>query len=759
MRIQLLLAAILLASAQAQEIRFVDDDAPDGGDGLSWSTAYNFLQDALAEAKSAGGAITEIWVAQGLYDPGGASNDTSKSFRLQPGLSVYGGFAGTETDKDQRNWHTYATILHGDLFGNDVPGSDGEDQSRDENSQHVVLLRVPGERALLDGFTVRQGNANDWPQDTGGGIFVKAGGDLLVRNCTLHDNMAYHGGAAACREGRLTLAQCTFTNSWASNGGAVYCWPESFVEIRDCLFRENRGWFQGGVLMSESPHVLLVDSTIERAKAQYGGALQVGPGVEVVRVRFSECQAENNGGAIVTDFGIDGWIRVEDCEFVNCEANLGGAIYTHLGDASAHVTSSTFRGCSAKNGGALRLLGSDNRVHDCLFVGNSALERGGAVWSESKFSLLRCTFIENEATFGGGAVRANALDVLTSCRFFGNRTAGWGGGLVIDGGTPTIMNCIFSGNQAGSGGGFLSEATQTEITSCTFSHNTADLAGGAWIRGDNLVVENSVFWGNTDTTGDPDTAQVVHDGSGLDVQYCCVQDLPAAWPGTGNLDQDPLFGDADGPDDVLGTPDDDLRLSSASPCIDRGNNDLLPYDEADLDGDGEIWEELPLDGWDRPRRIEDPLVADTGNGDAPLVDIGAHEADGCMALRFCPAEPNSLGLVARIDIESSLSLAAQDTELLLSAAIPDAFAVLMAGDTAAKLPFGAGWLCIDPAAGLVRLPPVLADGTGGATVPLPTATIGIDAGETWHLQFAYRDAAAGGAGFNASDALAVTFCR
>ena len=36
------------AIADAGSIIYVDDDAPPGGDGLSWATAHRFLRDALA---------------------------------------------------------------------------------------------------------------------------------------------------------------------------------------------------------------------------------------------------------------------------------------------------------------------------------------------------------------------------------------------------------------------------------------------------------------------------------------------------------------------------------------------------------------------------------------------------------------------------------------------------------------------------------------------------------------------------------------
>ncbi|MEE8489510.1 MAG: hypothetical protein V3S43_04185, partial [Acidimicrobiia bacterium] len=60
------LVTTTLVSSRAQaQIRYVDDDAPFNGDGTSWTTAYRYLRDALANAMG----ITELRVAQGIYRP------------------------------------------------------------------------------------------------------------------------------------------------------------------------------------------------------------------------------------------------------------------------------------------------------------------------------------------------------------------------------------------------------------------------------------------------------------------------------------------------------------------------------------------------------------------------------------------------------------------------------------------------------------------------------------------------------------------
>ncbi len=84
--------------------------------------------------------------------------------------------------------------------------------------------------------------------------------------------------------------------------------------------------------------------------------------------------------------------------------------------------------------------------------------------------------------------------------------------------------------------------------------------------------------------------------------------------GSNSIVADPVFLDADGADDLPGTEDDDLRLAAGSPCVDAGGAAEIPDDAADLDGDLDTQEQLPLDAAGNPRII------------AAAVDIGAYES-------------------------------------------------------------------------------------------------------------------------------------
>src|SRR5690348_1583557 len=84
-------------------IVYVDPGASGAADGTSWTDAYTDLQTALIAASS----NSELWVVAGTYTPGSLRSDT---FALKTGVALYGGFAGTEANRADRNPVANATI-------------------------------------------------------------------------------------------------------------------------------------------------------------------------------------------------------------------------------------------------------------------------------------------------------------------------------------------------------------------------------------------------------------------------------------------------------------------------------------------------------------------------------------------------------------------------------------------------------------------------------------------------------------------------
>ncbi|MHC4107323.1 MAG: right-handed parallel beta-helix repeat-containing protein [Planctomycetota bacterium] len=598
--------------ARAQTTLYVDDDAPPGGTGLTWSTAHRFLQDALADAMVVGGTV-EIHVAQGVYTPDrdaaspGGTGDREATFQLINDIAIGGGyrgaFDGTGLPPEDRGIALFETILSGDLNGDDASGGDNS-----ENSYHVVTGSGTDASALLEGFTIHGGNAEGpaAPENSGGGM-LNIAGSPTVSNCTFTANRAvYGGGVENFEDSNPTVTNCTFSGNRAtSNGGGMYNWSSSPM-VTNCMFGGNwaRGDLDvvGGGGMSNhngsSPTVAnctFVDNGAHNTHdwwglARGGAMLNSDSSPTVIDCVFSSnaaisrvcdlmgyCSPSGSGGGMGN---ADSSAMVSSCTFEGNTAAAGAGMY-NIGDSSPTVTDCTFR---QNTGGGMTNDGTDATVINCVFYGNIAGECG-------LFSLF--------SGAGGGMCNNSANPTVADCSFSGN-VALLGGGMANILGGPTVANCTFSGNDGG-GGMFNYDGTNVEVSNCILWGNA-----------------NGQIFGSATTT----------------VLYSIVQD---GWAGTGNVDADPTFvrNPDPGPDGEWATHDDDygiLRLLPGSPAVDAADNTAVPLEiTTDLDGN--------------PRFVDDPDTLDTGYGDPPIVDMGAYEFQ-----LPCPWDLNGDGEVNVLDL-------------------------------------------------------------------------------------------------------------
>ena len=252
-------------------------------------------------------------------------------------------------------------------------------------------------------------------------------------------------------------------------------------------------------------------------------------------------------------------------------------------------------------GGGMYNDASSPTVTNCTFSGNSADYGGGMYNDSSSPTLTNCTFTGNTASYGGGMRNSSSSPMVTNCTFSGNTASDDGGGMENwPSSSPTVTNCTFSGNSAPGYGGGMDNWTNSNptVTNCTFSGNSSN-SGGAMYNSasSSSMVTNCILWGDT-----PDEISNLL-GSTTTVNYSDVQGA-SVYPGTGNINADPCFVDADS---------NDFHLLANSPCIDVGDNDSVPADTADLDGDGNTTEPIPFDLDGNPRIL--------GN----VVDMGAYE--------------------------------------------------------------------------------------------------------------------------------------
>ena len=291
---------------------------PEGEDimkylGKSFYTSFSTLEDALGYIRSmreeGHNDEFEILVAGGTYKPTNMRETTAQvthdqrlySFEVPSGVSIYGGFEGTEkiSSKDEDGQDDITSI----------PGMDGEKfacmgkiedilssrkysdfnqnnllepwelasqtilsgqinvSGTEQNAYHVVFSddtdgdNTDGGDVLLDGLTVMYGKTDDAlstiqsgnEQGRGGGIYSN-GVNYTLRRCRVIDNIAVRGGGVFVRNADLNLTGCILAgnetvanadqqgNTLTSRGGAVYiAWFDENV-AQPCLSAVNTLW-------------------------------------------------------------------------------------------------------------------------------------------------------------------------------------------------------------------------------------------------------------------------------------------------------------------------------------------------------------------------------------------------------------------------------------------------------------------------------------------------------------------------------------
>ena len=185
----LLLAAVLivpwLLRPFTADVIYVRPVAVGNGTGTSWAHATT-LRDALQNRAH---ARDEIWIAVGVHYPTlprdlttvtSAERDTS--FVVRSRVALYGGFAGHETDRSQRDPETHLTVLSGDIDQNGVLDAG--------NSRTVVDLSGTDALTVLDGITITGGNSS-----TGGSGILNIGGSPHVTNVVVKGNTDFDSGS------------------------------------------------------------------------------------------------------------------------------------------------------------------------------------------------------------------------------------------------------------------------------------------------------------------------------------------------------------------------------------------------------------------------------------------------------------------------------------------------------------------------------------------------------------------------------------
>jgi len=297
-----------------------------------------------------------------------------------------------------------------------------------------------------------------------------------------------------------------------------------------------------------------IQAGIEAAEA--GDTVLVAPGTFTETIDFlgKAIAVRSDGGEEVTV--IDG-------------ARAGTVVtFTNQEGAESIIDGFTIRNGDARFGGGIFCNASSPTITNCILSGNNVSHYGGAIFcSSSSPANTNCNLSENSADYGGGIYCISSFPTIRGCTI-SNNTADYGGGIWCNYSSFTLTNCTISGGHADYyGGGICLNTSSPTITHCTIADNWAGYYGGGilceWLS--SPTVSNCIFWGDDAGVESPE----IWASSGSPV--FTYSDIQGGWPGTGNIDADPLF---------IGSGDYHLR--DGSPCIDTGADVGVDFD---IDGD------------------------------------------------------------------------------------------------------------------------------------------------------------------------------
>jgi len=246
-----------LPAAQADEWYVDNGTVPSPRDGLDWDSAYATIQEALDNPGFVAG--DEIWVKAGTYT-------IASTIYVLENAGIYGGFAGTETLRSQRNWETNLTTLDGvDLI------------------DHVIFIDNPATVATIDGFTITRGNAGltDPPPQPyynhGGGIIIRFT-NATIANCIFTENNAEEwGGAIFTYESDSTVINSIFYDNNAQVGAGIMHLGPSAPIVTNCLFYNNSAIDGGGIANSDAADASITNCTFSgngsSDEASHGGGI------------------------------------------------------------------------------------------------------------------------------------------------------------------------------------------------------------------------------------------------------------------------------------------------------------------------------------------------------------------------------------------------------------------------------------------------------------------------------------------------------
>ncbi len=322
----------------------------DANDGSSWCLAKKTVQAGINAASAAGG---DVWVAAGTYN---------EQVTLTDYAYLYGGFAGTESAADQRNFSANSTILDGG------------------GGESVVVMEVGNKASGVDGFTIRNGNA-----DYFGAIVCYCSSPTVSNNIVTGNKES----GIWCSNSSATISNNIITGNsedptYSGVGGGIYCWSSSPTISNNTITGNSA--VDGGGIECDGP-AIISNNIIT------GNSANAGAGIECdwcSAIISNNIIAGNNAGS----------------------SGVGGGIYC-CDDSSTPISNNTITANSAYEGGGIYCDDSSSPPvsNNVVSFNSSGLDSGGG----SPVMRNNCVYNPDGANYSG--LSAGTGDIQVDPKF------------------------------------------------------------------------------------------------------------------------------------------------------------------------------------------------------------------------------------------------------------------------------------------------------------------------------------------------------
>ena len=395
------------------------------GDGSSWANAMGSIQEAIVQA----GLHAEIWTQQGTY---------IESLNMKSDLAIYGGFNGTETLLEQRDWENQVTKIDTSSILKRVFSVVDTENTRIDGIAMTSLYHMPeGEELTNDVFE------NNYYKDSGVAVrFVSTDESNVIENCHISDSIARPTvNVISAINSCPTIKNCKIENT---TGRAIfivddYDIMESYDKnkkmlIADCIFTDiHREGIRGD---NEGFDLTIKNSTFSRNGQVQHSAIEV-PKLKCFTIDncvITGGTAFANGFTTSTaalTIDADEMVSITNCSI---SGNKGGGI--RVGPKGTLILDRCE--ISSNFGTGVSIAGNETFITNCIISGNT----------DNSYSHSA----SGQSHFGGLHLYSNAETYINNCTFSNNTIYnGKGGGIYIaddNPGTTVINNCLFYNNNA-----------------------------------------------------------------------------------------------------------------------------------------------------------------------------------------------------------------------------------------------------------------------------------------------------------------------